>query len=82
MFGFSLLKLFVLAVIVLAVWHGFKWFSRFQQIKDSETKAQIRKRSGESPPSDNAEEMVKCSQCNSFVMASAAKFCGQDGCPY
>lgn len=82
MFGFSLLKLVVLGAIVLAVWHGFKWFARYQQIKDSEIKAQIRKKSGEIPPSDNAEEMVKCIQCGSFVMASAAKSCGQDGCPY
>ena len=82
MFGFSLLKLVVLGVIVLAVWHGFKWFARYQQIKDAETKAQIRKQSGESSPSDTAKEMVKCGQCGSFVMASAAKSCGREGCPY
>jgi hypothetical protein len=82
MFGFSLLKLAVLGIIVLGVWHGFKWFNRYQQLKDAETQAQVRQQTGESPPSDNAEEMVKCSQCGSFVMASAAKSCGQDGCPY
>ena len=82
MFGFSFFKLVVLGVIVLAVWHGFKWFARYQQIKDAETKAQIRKQSGKSLPSDDAEEMIKCGQCSSFVMASAAKFCGRDRCPY
>jgi hypothetical protein len=82
MFGFSLLKLVVLGVIVLTVWHGFKWFARYQQIKDAETKAQIRKQSSESLSSDTAEEMLKCCQCGSFVMTSAAKPCGRDGCPY
>jgi hypothetical protein len=82
MFGFSLLKLVVLGVIVLAVWHGFKWFNRYQQIKDAETQAQVRLRTGESFPSDAAEEMVKCGQCGSFVMSSAARSCGKDGCPY
>jgi len=92
MFGFSLTKLLFTIVAVMAVWHGFKLFARFQEER-FENRNKVRKRSGPAASRGTAnarpaaeefdsEEMVKCPVCETYVSANAAVSCGRTGCPY
>jgi uncharacterized protein len=91
MFGFSLQKLLVLAVIVGAVWYGFKLVSRLQEARELDQKAGRRKpsrvwrgaRRGKSPDGDGAtEDMVQCPVCKTYVAAKGTASCGRPDCPY
>ncbi len=88
MFGFSLPKLIFTIVAVLAIWHGFKWFTRYQEDRLA-NRGKVRKGGGAaaprarpSEPEIDSEEMIKCPVCETYVSASAAVSCGRDGCPY
>ncbi len=88
MFGFSLPKLIFTIVAVLAVWHGFKWFTRYQEDRLA-NRGNVRKSASPSAPRARApepefdsEEMIKCPVCETYVSASAAVSCGRNGCPY
>ncbi len=94
MLGFSIQKLLVLAAIVLAVWYGFKFVGRMQQVRDAEAKAargakrglgdQVRDWvAGRTSGADGeAEDMVKCPKCGAYVAARGASSCGRSDCPY
>lgn len=90
MFGFSLQKLLVLAAVIGAVWYGFKWISRLQQVRDAQdgTKPKKRRwpgtarRAKEEPPQKAAEDMTECPVCGTFVAARGAAACGRTDCPY
>lgn len=96
MLGFSIQKLLVLAAIVLAVWYGFKFVGRMQQVRDAEAKAargakrglggQLRDwvaghKSGAGAGGD-AEDLVQCPKCGAYVAARGASSCGRSDCPY
>ncbi len=90
MFGFSIAKLLFTIIAVLAVWHGFKWFTRIQQVR-TDNQSRVGKRgnpAGYAPSaragdfSTDAEEMIKCTVCDTYVSAGSAVSCGRDGCPY
>lgn len=75
MFGFSLPKLLVLAAIIAAVWYGFKWVSRYNQVQQSKAK----KAKDDVLP---ASEMTACPQCGTYVVADEARSCDREDCPY
>ena len=77
MLGFSLPKLIVLALIIAAIWYGFKFFSRAQGMSKPE-------KPGDDTDAvmPDAVDMVKCATCGDFVAAKGASSCGKDGCPY
>ena len=87
MFGFSLTKLVFTVLVVMAVWYGFKWVSRLQQVREAQARESLR-RGGPSaprhanPPAGDAEDMVKCKVCDSYVTANGAVSCGRSDCPY
>ncbi len=75
MFGFSLPKLLVLAAIIAAVWYGFKWISRYQQVQQS--------KGGKAGGRINATaEMTACPKCGTYVVADVARSCEREDCPY
>ncbi len=90
MFGFSIAKLLFTIVAVLAIWQGFKLFTRYQEdrLANRGKVAKGRGAGGEKPsarsggPEDDAEEMIKCPVCETYVSAASAVSCGRDGCPY
>jgi hypothetical protein len=96
MLGFSIQKLLVLAAIIAAVWYGFKFLGRMQQVRDAEAKAaggvkratfgdQMRDWvSGRKGGSDigEAEDLVPCPKCGAYVAARGATSCGRSDCPY
>ena len=75
MFGFG--KILVLAVIIAAVWYGFKFVGRLQAKRQEELKDA--RREGDSK---DAGDMVKCPQCAAFVVAGGAAKCSKSECPY
>ena len=75
MFGFG--KILVLAVIIAAVWYGFKFVGRLQAKRQEELKDARREGN-----SKDAGDMVKCPQCAAFVVAGGAAKCSKFDCPY
>ena len=90
MFGFSLPKVLFTIVAVLAIWHGFKLFTRYQEDRKA-NRDKVGKGGGARNPSTSArsggseseaEEMIKCPVCETYVSSRSAVSCGRDGCPY
>ena len=76
MFGFSLTKLLVLAALIAAVWYGFRWVQRLQQVQQSAERDKVER--GADPSS---EDLVACSQCGVFVPARGGRSCDRADCP-
>ena len=76
MFGFSLSKLLVLAALVAAVWYGFRWVQRRQQLQQSADPDKMERDAGSS-----SQDLVACSQCGVFVPASGKRSCDRADCP-
>ena len=90
MFGFGLQKLLVLAMLIGAVWYGFKYFSRFDESRKKVEKAArkvAQKVAGRTPePAPEAEpvaqDMERCETCGDFVAVAGVTACGREACPY
>ncbi|MBM3601130.1 MAG: hypothetical protein FJX35_23275 [Alphaproteobacteria bacterium] len=98
MFGISLSKLIVLVAVVVAVWYGFKWLSRFNEKRkeederdrherdrvDRQRRAAEADRASAAPvaKAGGAEDMESCRVCGTYVMARSARSCGRPECPY
>ncbi len=88
MFGFSLQKLMLLVAVIGAVWYGFKFISRLQEARELEAKKTggrraKPKRSGPTRASrGEAETMIECPVCKTYVAARGAGSCGRADCPY
>ena len=77
MFGFSLGKLLVLALLIAAIWYGFKFFERRgRHLKEKTVRRTIK--NGD----DGTHNMEKCIECGTFVPTEASKDCGRENCPY
>ena len=74
---FSLGKIFVLTLIILAIWFGFKYIERIR--KDSIRKIETARRKDVIKDAGN---MIKCPQCAAFVVVNGATACGKSICPY
>ena len=83
MLGFSLTKLVVLAVVVAALWFGFRYMSRVDAIRRSLREELDRRRA---PPgatsAKEVEDLVKCARCGAYVAARNASACGRPDCPW
>ncbi len=78
MFGFSIQKLLFTAFAIFAVWYGFKWVGRVQELRKE--RARLDAEAGDRVV--GTEEMIQCQACDSFVPAAGAVSCGRDNCPY
>ena len=82
MFGFSLPKLLVLALIIGVIWYGFKWATQLDRSRRKAVKDEAKPKAPDAAAPDGAEDMVKCSVCGTFVAARGARSCGLGDCPY
>jgi uncharacterized protein len=89
MFGMSLGKLLVLAILILIVWYGFKYAARVEAVRQAVRAEALRRRagngaSGRGPgaPARPVEDLVKCPQCGAFVAAQGTANCGKPRCPW
>lgn len=80
MFGFSLQKIMVLAAILGAVWWGYKWISRLEQVRDA--KDRLKKTKTAKAPKRSAEqveEMVECPACHTYQVLGRENICANCG---
>ncbi len=87
MFGFSISKLVFTVLAVAAVWYGFKWVHRVQEIRRREAAARVHQEGRRSPTgapagASAAEDMVKCPACGDYVPERGMKNCGRADCSY
>ena len=88
MFGFSLQKLMLLAAIIGAVWYGFKFISRLQEARELEAKkggsrtSKPRRQGSAKASEGEAEAMIECPVCKTYIAARGAGSCGRADCPY
>lgn len=78
MFGGPLGKLLVLIAVIAAVWYGYKYVERINELRGKQ-----RRRAPKQPKARalEAEDMAKCRVCGTYVAANAGG-CGKPGCPY
>lgn len=76
MFGFGFGKLLVLAIIVAAVWYGYKFIGRL----DKQRKEKVAK--DKKKTTESVGKMEKCPVCDTYLVAAQAENCGRPGCPY
>jgi hypothetical protein len=85
MLGFGFSKLVVLVILILAVWYGFKYVGRVEEVrqtlKRARDAAQRGSRSGGAAKIE-AEDMIKCRACDAYVAARGAAKCGRGDCPW
>ncbi len=75
MFGFlSLPKLLFTALVIAAVWYGFKWINRTQKLRREN--AERDRVSPESAAKRAVEDMVQCPDCGAYVPAHGHHDCG------
>ncbi|HSK41749.1 MAG TPA: hypothetical protein VK943_18430 [Arenibaculum sp.] len=83
---FSLPKLIILALLLAAVWYGFRWVSRVNHLRAEQAaeRSRLRKAAGGAPAAGTAvaEDMEKCPSCGVYVSPRSAAACGRPGCPY
>jgi uncharacterized protein len=85
MFGFGFSKLVVLVILILAIWYGFKYVGRVEEVRQSLRRAREAAQRGAnrgSSPKIEAEDMVKCRVCDAYVAARGAAKCGRSDCPW
>ena len=61
-----LLKFLLTVGLVLAVWYGFKFFSRLQIVSRDKVSSKVEKSDAETA-SFGIENMVKCPDCGAYV---------------
>jgi hypothetical protein len=85
MFGLpSLNKLLVLIVIVMAVWYGFKFIGELDRLRKQALRrqGQGKARAPRAEGALQAEDMVKCRVCGTYMPSTSATSCGKPNCPY
>ena len=84
MFGFGLQKILLLAVIIGAVWYGFKFFGRLDASRRKVERAARKAvdRAAETRAEPAAQDMERCETCGDFVAQGSATPCGREACPY
>jgi hypothetical protein len=77
MLGFSLPKLIVLALIIAAVWYGFKMVSRRNTLRANKAA-----REAEDARKTAVEDTTECPVCKTFLPTAGLRSCGRPNCPY
>ncbi|HZS82850.1 MAG TPA: hypothetical protein VFA50_08250 [Stellaceae bacterium] len=84
MLGLGFSKLVLLVVVILLVWYGYKYVARVEEVRQALRRARDaaegRKRAGAARL--EAEDMVKCRSCGTYVAARGASRCGRSDCPW
>ncbi|MGH6660831.1 MAG: hypothetical protein ACREB6_04780 [Rhodospirillales bacterium] len=82
MFGFSLTKLLFTAAVIVLIWYGFKWLRRVQDERERQDRERLKGGSTRAHGDPDAETMIKCPTCGTYLAAGAPKSCGEADCPY
>jgi len=83
MFGFGLTKLLVLAAIIAAVWYGFKFVGRLDEVRRGRAdRERPQRRAAGNDSAAEIEDTVQCPVCGAYVVARSASPCERPDCPY
>lgn len=84
MFGLSVTKLLLLAILILIVWYGFKYAARVEAVKKAVRAEALRRGVGGDMrrPKRPVEDLIKCQRCGAFVAGRGAANCGKPQCPW
>ena len=84
MFGFGLQKLLLLALLIGAVWYGFKYVGRLDEARKRVGKAarKAAEKVAVKTAEPEAQDMERCATCGDYVAAAVASSCGREACPY
>jgi hypothetical protein len=75
-------KLIVLILVILAVWYGYKYVNRVNEIREALRRRAAGPARGGGPNRVlKAEDMTKCRACGAYVAEGAAS-CGRPDCPF
>ena len=78
----TLSKLLTLALIVTAVWYGFRWVQRFNAARAARAERRARREAGKDETAPVAtEDMSKCTVCGVYVPVRGAPPCPRPECP-
>ena len=83
MFGLSLSKLILLAIVIAIIWYGFKYMKRVEAVRRA-LRDELLRRQQAAPRSRpvEAEDLVKCAVCGAYVPSHHASACGRPDCPW
>ena len=81
-----LAKLFFTIVAIVAVWLGFRYYSRFvagpaRRRAVQRTRDAVSERRAE-PQAAVVEDMAPCAVCGAYVPAHGTRRCGRPDCPF
>ncbi|MBK8906355.1 MAG: hypothetical protein IPM60_00125 [Rhodospirillales bacterium] len=89
MLGLSLSKVLFTALVILAVWYGYRWWTRVESRRRADLEARMRDEIGRSrggatrrPAGRGADELVRCAVCGTYVAASVPTRCDRADCPH
>ena len=89
MFGFSPGKILLLLLVFLVVWYGWKFSRRVELVRRTLQQEMERQRNaaqagGRAGGGRNlqAEDLVKCRICGSYVAPQGTSPCGRADCPW
>ncbi len=74
MFGFSLPKLLLLTVIILAVWYIFRFIER-RETNLEKSDASKNSKWGNKPKKSESSDLEKCSKCGAYVSDMSGHSC-------
>ncbi len=81
MFGLSLAKILLTALVIAGVWVAARKLGR---LADRADRPDVPRRRPGAPreTAPDVEDMVRCGVCGDYVAARAARACGRADCPY
>jgi hypothetical protein len=82
MLGLSVGKFLLLLLLIGVVWAGFRHMGRIQAVQRALREEMERRRQSQKPRIVEAEDLVKCATCGSYVAARGATACGRPDCPW
>jgi uncharacterized protein len=84
MFGWSLSKIVTLVAMVAAAWYLFKMLGgpRVPRAGQAPPQPGPGPRQPPSSPRIEAEDMIACRACGTYVSATGARHCGRADCPW
>ena len=75
----GLFKLLLLAVVVVGTWYVSRTTAIGARRRAEERRART---AADKPPAVEAEEMVQCRLCGTYLVAARPGACARDDCPY
>ncbi|HTS92213.1 MAG TPA: hypothetical protein VMG55_09450 [Stellaceae bacterium] len=84
MFGWSISKLVTLVAMIAAAWYLFKMLggSRLPRARQASPPPGPGPQPAQQAPRVEAEEMIACKSCGTYVSAVSARHCGRTDCPW